>query len=442
MWEAAAEMDWNNVGVALIQSAGLWTTALLFLAPLKKKETHWARRAALCVLAGAAVLILVSAVLADSAALVWVQPFLCCGLVAFLFWQCADLGLKAVVYCGVWVSMLCDLAAKAGEMLLYLFQSRGMVLAGWLAFAGLWGVFAALVGSTFARWMPDKGRYHTGPRQFTFAMGLWAADLTVDLLYSAFDLWLGGAGGWAVVLLIKCYCVTVLYLQHGLFQKSAIRQELAMLNTLWLQQKNQYDLAKENIALINRKCHDMKHQIRAMRVIFSDESREKYLQEVERSVRIYEVLAKTGNEVLDTVLTEKSLLCEANGIQANCVADGRLLAFMDPVDLYTIFGNAMDNAIESVSAIEDVTRRIIDVQVYSEKQMLVVQIINPVAHPVTFDEEDFPISTKEKNGYHGFGLRSIRHTAKKYGGFTTVRVEDGSFYLRILLPMQQAAQPD
>lgn len=158
---------------------------------------------------------------------------------------------------------------------------------------------------------------------------------------------------------------------------------------------------------------------------------------MEQSVRIYEVLAKTGNEVLDTVLTEKSLYCEANGIQAHCVADGSLLSFMDPVDLYTIFGNALDNAIESVRDSEDREKRIIDVLVYAEKQMLVIQIINPVSGELRFDREGLPMSTKVNDGYHGFGLKSIRHTVKRYGGFLTVKVENGCFYLQILLPVNR-----
>ena len=91
-------------------------------------------------------------------------------------------------------------------------------------------------------------------------------------------------GALILLLLIRFYCITILYLQHELFRKSAIRQELDMLNHLWVQQKDQYDLAKENISLINRKCHDLKHQIQAMRLMFSDEKREDYLKEVEQSV--------------------------------------------------------------------------------------------------------------------------------------------------------------
>ena len=73
--------------------------------------------------------------------------------------------------------------------------------------------------------------------------------------------------------------------------------------------------------------------------------------------------------------------------------------------------------------------------------MMVIQIINPVTQNIRFDSDDLPVTTKENNGYHGFGLRSIRHTIKKYGGFMTVKVEDGSFYLRLLLPCQSKTSP-
>lgn len=55
---------------------------------------------------------------------------------------------------------------------------------------------------------------------------------------------------------------------------------------------------------------------------------------------------KTGNKVLDTVLTTKSLYCNKHGIIFTCVADGTLLDFMDVMDICSIFGNALDNAIE------------------------------------------------------------------------------------------------
>ena len=415
--------------------AGLWATALLFLAPLRKREPFWPRTA-LSVAAGS-LCYLAAALLAQRAGiLLWTEPLLRYASALLLFRLCSGVPLRAALYFGLWSVMVHDLSIECCGFLYHLLSE--VCVLPLLPVLLLWAVSLAAVGLTIARWMPDDGTYHAGPRQLTSAFVLWALFLAIRWLYAAappeepFT-----PLSHALMLLVRFYCVTILYLQHELFRKSAIRQELDMLNHLWVQQRDQYDLAKENIALINQKCHDLKHQIQAMRVMFSDERREEYFKEMEQSVRIYEVLAKTGNEVLDTVLTEKSLYCEANGIQAHCVADGSLLSFMDPVDLYTIFGNALDNAIESVRDSEDREKRIIDVLVYAEKQMLVIQIINPVSGELRFDREGLPMSTKVNDGYHGFGLKSIRHTVKRYGGFLTVKVENGCFYLQILLPVNR-----
>ncbi len=420
----------------LCRSFSLWTFAVVFFLPLEKRSRSLKLRGTEAILANLLLFFLLG-LLPHSGLAIFFRMSASLLTVSAFFWLCAQLTPYSAIYCGVWVNLLWNLVCMGSSFLCRgfpFYPAQGLSFLLYLLVLGISGL-------TLARWMPDKGRYHTGPRQFTFAMALWAISLGGDLAYLAYHPLFHEMSQWLLLFLLKFYCITVLYLQHGLFQKSAIRQELALLNTLWLQQKEQYALSRENIALINRKCHDMKHQIQALQVSLSREAREKYFREVEQSIRIYDVQAKTGNEVLDTVLTEKSLLCEDKKIQANCVADGRLLAFMDPVDLYTIFGNALDNAIESVSAIEDPARRIIDLQVYGEKQMLVIQIINPVNREITFDAEDFPVTTKEDNGYHGFGLRSIGHTVKKYGGFMTVKVEDGSFYLRLLLPKQTSSLP-
>ncbi len=83
-----------------------------------------------------------------------------------------------------------------------------------------------------------------------------------------------------------------------------------------------------------------------MRHIENPAEREKNLKELEQSIRIYDSIVKTGNEILDTLLSEKSLICEARDITIHCVIDGKKLFFMDSIDIYALFGNAIDNAIE------------------------------------------------------------------------------------------------
>ncbi len=414
-----------------------WLTAALFLRPLRKKPDALVQ--GLCLAAvGFALQLACGFAAMQIAWLKWMFYPLHVALALGFFWLCAEGSFSGDIFGAIWTVMGHQFGMQLCGMVYGIALESGAI--DWLArpCAMLLAALPPVVcGLTIARWMPVKGRYDIGPRQLSATLLSFLVFEMMALL--AEGSWLAGTlwNSWGMIIMVELYCATLVYLQHEMFKKSAMRHEIELLNRMQEQQRRQYDLAKENIAIINRKCHDLKHQMQAMRILFQDENREKYLQEVEGAVRIYEAIAKTGNEVLDTVLTEKSLICEANSIQAHCVADGRLLDFMDPVDLYTIFGNALDNAIESVKNLEQTEKRIIDVLVYQENQFKIIQIINPVEGQLHFNEEGLPMTTKENNGYHGFGLKSIRHTVKKYGGFLTVNVEKGCFYLRVLLPVQQ-----
>ena len=199
---------------------------------------------------------------------------------------------------------------------------------------------------------------------------------------------------WQVLYLSQVLLALLIYLQKELFYNSAMRQELAVMNLLWKKEQEQYRLSKENIALINHKCHDLKHQIRAIRGA-SKEDMDKYLAEMEDSIRIYESIVKTGNEVLDTILTEKSLYCRERGITVSCVADGSQMEFINTVDLYAILGNALDNAIEAVEKFRQQEMRQIDVLIHRQQSFLVIQILNPIPSDSSFVyEEELPVTTK------------------------------------------------
>jgi sensor histidine kinase regulating citrate/malate metabolism len=243
---------------------------------------------------------------------------------------------------------------------------------------------------------------------------------------------------WKVIILAQIMCIIIMYMQNELFKKSEIKQELELMNLLWKKEQEQYHLTKENIALINQKSHDLKHQIRAIRKATKEEFKQ-YLDEIEESVLIYESIVKTGNDVFDTILTEKSLYCKDREIQVTCVADGSQMDFINTVDLYAILGNAMDNAIEAVEKFEDKEKRQIDVLIYKQQSFLVMNFINPMPEKLVYKEE-LPVTTKGDKKVHGFGLRSIQYITKKYDGVLNISEEDGCFSLKILMPIPNIAK--
>lgn len=411
----------------------LWMVCVAFLLPLDKRPRLCLRVVAM--LAAALVFGGFAALLRPWGLLVPLgAAFLFCVL---FFLVCADMPFSGVLYAAVWAQISQQLVVEA-YLLFYWFTSPMLNWEPWTwigVAALLFSIACAVIGLTVARWMPSHGKYVVGPRQLTLSLvsqtifetlcALLVIDMgrrTTDLIYPV-SLWLA-----------QCYCASSLYFQYTLFVNRAMKKELDILNSLWHKSEEQYRLSKETIAIINRKCHDLKHQIAAVRTMAGADSWERYLQEAEESVGIYDAMFQTGNEVLDTVLTEKSLYCEANGIRLGCVADGKQLTFMDPVDVYAILGNALDNAIEGLQKLDEPEKRMIDVLICREQRFLVLQMVNPLEEKLTF-RDGLPASTKPRDGYHGFGLRSIRHTVEQYGGFLTVNAENGHFCLKILIPL-------
>ena len=344
-----------------------------------------------------------------------------------IFYNCVKGKGFGLWYCGVWGTMTFLLVLETSYVLCSPLLGD---LGNWLLKILFSVAVNVAIGLTLARWMPEKGQYQIGPRQMVSA---WVFCIMSEnlFIYAKVD---PGAALFNIVL--QFYCITLLYLQSALFKKSSMRKELETIQLLWHQQKGQYQLSKETIELINHKCHDLKHQVQAIRAVKDEKERETYLEKIEKSVQIYSAIVRTGNEILDTILTEKSLICENSGIHINCVADGSLLAFMNPVDLYTLFGNALDNAIEAVRKLESKEKRVIDIMLYERQSFLMLQIVNPMCGEVKF-EDGLPLTTKAKNGYHGYGMKSMLHTIQKYEGHLTTEVKNGCFYFNVMLPLER-----
>lgn len=143
------------------------------------------------------------------------------------------------------------------------------------------------------------------------------------------------------------------------------READALRNMLHIQYEN-YKIRQESIDLINQKYHDLKHQIAVLRAVAKHNA---VLDNMEQEIKAYEAQNDTGNKVLDTVLTGKSLTCHTKNIQLTCVADGTALDFMDVMDISNLFGNALDNAIESTDKITDPERRLIHLNVARQKRL-------------------------------------------------------------------------
>lgn len=208
------------------------------------------------------------------------------------------------------------------------------------------------------------------------------------------------------------------------------RAETALMEQTILSERQQYQRMKDNIDIINMRCHDLKHQL----ANFSGKLTEEEVKALQEAVNIYDSTIKTGNEVLDVLIYEKQLACQQEGILLTCLADGKALSFMRTRHVYALFDNAVSNAIEAVRQLPDPEMKVISLNVSSKNGMVEIVTTNYFAGSVQFSD-GLPNTTKANKNQHGFGSMSIRYIAEQYGGTMNAEAENDIYTMTVRIPV-------
>ena len=227
--------------------------------------------------------------------------------------------------------------------------------------------------------------------------------------------------------------IAVLYAYHVQVKEIQIRFEKETLHNIMEMQYKNYQLSKENIDMVNQKYHDLKHQINLLKTQAYVGKSTSYLEKMEREIRVYETQNKTGNQILDAVLTNKAMICQNKEIELKFIVDGGALSFMEDMDVSALFGNMLDNAIESAEKQREKQKRLIWLYVTKEKQFVRIRTENYCDEKIQF-KNGMPVTTKKDRRLHGYGMKSIKSTVEKYHGSVVAAQENNWFELKILLP--------
>lgn len=229
---------------------------------------------------------------------------------------------------------------------------------------------------------------------------------------------------------IVCSLLAI-FIAFSMSRQNRILHENEMMETMLHNMREQQKLSQETVNIINIKCHDLKYRISRIAKIEDEQDQKEYIESVKGALAIYDNIFQTGNDALDLVLTEKSLLCNEYNIKLSCMVDGKAIGFIHSTDVYVLFGNLMDNAIESVMKEADEEKRIISILVSKRMQGSYIHMENYCKETVAF-EDGLPMTTKQDKAYHGFGVRSIRYLVEKYHGDLLMRAEKERFLVDIL----------
>lgn len=343
---------------------------------------------------------------------VCVKAFVLAEFMASLEWQLHCFFYYGMGYESSWTGLLLLLAVYGGTCLVARgISSRYISGTEQMDTTGRELLFASVIGLSVFLMSNIGFVYSQTPFSGKYASDIFNVRTLIDL------------GGLAILV---AYHIQRLHLRA--------QHDLESMEMILHNQYTQYQQSQETLDLINYKYHDLKHHIIALRAEENKEKRNAYLDKMEDEIRNYEAQNKTGNQVLDTLLTAKSLYCMREKIALTYVVDGARLDFMDVMDICSIFGNALDNAIECEKKIPETEKRMIHVSMFVQQTFLIIRFENYCEGELDF-EQNLPVTTKKQAEFHGYGLKSLRHTVHKYGGEVDIDVEDQWFRLKILIPL-------
>ncbi len=307
---------------------------------------------------------------------------------------------------------------NAGSIVFLVFSAAGIYALGWLL---------------FARRLRGRGHIDVENKKLVGMLGI---VVVVMMIFGGMGLIYTGSEELknSPMMLVECgmafiVCMLTLFALRDSVKVKDMEAENRRLQWMWRADRRQYEISRNNVEQLNLKYHDLKYMLRAMR---GDAHTE---EELENCLRLYEATFRTGNETLDVVLTEKSMLASRRGISIIVTADGACLSRMKPVHLYSLFGNALDNAVECLEKVEDADKKTVYVTVCRRGGMAQICIENYTPRTPDF-AEGLPVTTKEDAENHGFGMLSMRSIAQRYGGSLRASVSEDIFTLLVLIPAE------
>lgn len=180
--------------------------------------------------------------------------------------------------------------------------------------------------------------------------------------------------------------------------------------------------------------HDYHNHIQTLLALCGDEEKTReYLLTLNDDLTTVDTVIKTGNVMIDAILNSKLSLIKSKGIEVSAKAVVPETLAISEIDLCTIIGNLLDNAMEACLRQNEGEERFIRVFIGILKEQLYISVYNSLGGEVKKNNKKY-ISTKGSKN-HGFGLMRVDSIVEKYEGYINRQNEEGVFATEVMLPL-------
>ncbi|MDE6787733.1 MAG: ATP-binding protein [Ruminococcus sp.] len=182
--------------------------------------------------------------------------------------------------------------------------------------------------------------------------------------------------------------------------------------------------------------HDMKNHLLVLENQSGTDCAKEIAQKLRMEISDYEDYVHTGSDILDVIIKEKSHMAREKDIDFSAAVDFSEVQFIEPLDISTIFGNSIDNALEAAEKLPKEYRAVmIKAGIVHSFVMIVIEntcIDAPKGKSKT---------TKDDKFLHGFGVGNMKKAVEKYNGECTSSCTDRKYTLKILIPISDERMP-
>ena len=291
-------------------------------------------------------------------------------------------------------------------------------------------LFFSIIASVGIYLLFHNYRYQLAKRDFAVVFSFEMAIFL--LLCSRVSQYVGGAFNRTseiiVVVLSISFVIVFLYLKNNYYLRE--QEQRDKMQIVQLQQQFAYYQEKmKDEERIRSIYHDLKNHLLVMESRQNTEETRQMAEMLRSQIADYEDYVHTGNEFLDIILKDKAAKAREKQIDFSAMVDFHGIDFMEPLDISTIFGNAIDNAIEASENLPEY-KRLITVKAERVRDMLLITIENntPPGNHLTEG------TTKKDRFVHGFGIPNIKKAVEKYSGQCSFQQEGRTYRLNILIP--------
>lgn len=234
----------------------------------------------------------------------------------------------------------------------------------------------------------------------------------------------------SLTIFILIFLIVFLYSKNTMFlreQEQKDKMQIAQLQ----QQFAYYQEKLKDEEKVRSVYHDMKNHLLVLQGKINSPETAEMVEKLQSQVAMYEDYEHTGNDILDIILKEKSETAREKHIDLSVAANLNGVDFIEPLDISTIFGNGLDNAIEASEKLPEEQRAIL-VKAGKMQNFFSVLIENNCLQDSGNTKSR---TTKQDDFLHGFGISNMQKAAEKYEGQLTTKCENGKFTLKILIPI-------